>query len=31
MIKDKEMEAIQRDLAQQELTNEEWIDQKLPH
>jgi hypothetical protein len=31
MIDDKELEAIQRDLAQQELINKESIDQKLPY
>ena|ERR1700722_360986 len=31
LIKEKEMEAIQEDLAQQELSNEELIVQKLPH
>jgi hypothetical protein len=30
MIKDKEMEAIQQDLDEQERTNEELIEQKLP-
>jgi hypothetical protein len=31
MIEEKEMEAIQKDLSQQENANEELIDQKLPH
>ena len=30
MIEDKEIESIREDLAQQELTNEDLIEQKLP-
>lgn len=31
IIEQKEIEAIREDLAQQEITNEELIEQKLPH